>query len=175
MTDPARLARKSPVSACEGLLAIGPLVVPAGEDLETVARRAMAQPSTRVIGVVDGSGRLVGILPILRVIEDVVARVAPETLLSDIHDVEDVARFSHAVEARTASDAMMPPASVVPTATVDDAFRLMHQRRLSGLYIVDGEGRPTGYLDMLELAVRYLEALDTEGGDERPERPGTGR
>jgi CBS domain-containing protein len=55
---------------------------------------------------------------------------------------------------------MLPPASIKETATVDEAFRLMHARHLSGLYVVDDNGRPTGYLDLLEVSLRYLEALE---------------
>jgi hypothetical protein len=40
----------------------------------------------------------------------------------------------------------------------------MHARRLSGLYVIDEAGRPTGYLDLLELTMRYVEALE----DDRP-------
>jgi CBS domain-containing protein len=135
-------------------------------------RRAAAQPGTRLIGVVDDDHRLVGVLPILRLVESVVARVVPEALLTDIADVADVARFGHAIEARTAGAAMLEPAVIAPESTIDEAFRLMHQRRLSGLYVVDPEGRPTGYLDLLELALVYVDALETALAAERePERP----
>ena len=36
----------------------------------------------------------------------------------------------------------------------------MRARHLSGLYVVDAAGRPTGYLDLLELPCRYVEALE---------------
>jgi CBS domain-containing protein len=160
VTGPIRLARQTPVAVCQALLAIEPLVVNRGEDLHTVLRRSAAQPATRLIAVVDDAGRLVGVMPILRLAESVVAHVVPEALLSDIADVADVARFGHAVEARTAADVMLEPASVTPEATLGEAFRLMHQRRLSGLYVVDADRRPTGYLDLLELAVAYVDALE---------------
>ena len=104
-------------------------------------------------------------LPILRLAESVVARVVPEALMADIQDIEDVARFGHAVESRTAREAMLPQASVLPTDPIDEAFRAMHRRRMSGLYVVDEAGRPTGYLDLLELAMRYLDALEGDGGE----------
>jgi CBS domain-containing protein len=131
------------------------------EDLLVVMRRAAAQPDTRVVGVVDDSGKLVGVLPIRRFAEAVVSRVAPEALLTDIADVGDVDRFGLTIQARVAGDLMMTPAVVHPETTVDDAFRLMHQRRLSGLYVVDADDRPTGYLDLLELALLYVDALET--------------
>jgi len=162
MTEPVRLARHTPVAEAADLLEIGPLVARSDEDLLVAMRRSSAQPATRLIGVVDEAGRLVGVLPILRLAEAVVARVVPESLLADISGVADVARFGHAVEARTVADAMLEPASIRPDATIGEAFRAMHQRRLSGLYVVDPDGRPIGYLDLIELAIAYLDAIEAE-------------
>jgi len=162
MTEPVRLARNTPVVDAADLLEIGPLVARSDEDLLVAMRRSSVQPATRLIGVVDDAGRLVGVLPILRLAEAVVARVAPESLLADISGVADVARFGHAVEARTVADAMVEPASIKPDATIGEAFRVMHQRRLSGLYVVDSDGRPTGYLDLIELAIAYLDAIEAD-------------
>jgi CBS domain-containing protein len=162
VSHPARLARHTTVAACVDLLEIPPLIARADEDLIEVVRRAARQPQTRLLGVVDGEGRLAGVTPILRLAESLIAHAAPETLMSDITDLEGLARFGKEVEARTVGDVMLPPASISPTATIDDAFRLMHRRRLSGLYVVDAAGRPTGYLDLLELAIRFADALELE-------------
>ena len=160
MTGQLRLDRQTTVAACQSLLAIEPLVALLDEDVKVVLRRSAAQPATRLIGVVDDAGRLVGVLPITRLAESVLARVVPEALLADIEDVADVARFGHAVEARTAADVMVAPAWVSPDATIGEAFHLMHRLRLPGLYVVDKDGRPTGYLDLLELAVAYVDGLE---------------
>lgn len=161
MTGRYSLTRHTPVSACQKRLAIEMLLVDEGDDLLAIMHRSVAQPQTRLIGVVGVDGKLVGVLPILRLAESVVSRVAPETLLSDISDAGDVARFGHAVEARVARDAMIEPATIAPEATIDQAFRRMHQRHLSGLYVVDTDGRPTGYLDLLELVLTYVDALES--------------
>lgn len=160
MTGRFSLARHTPVSACQQRLAIEMLLAAADDDLLSVMRRSAARPETRVIGVIDQTGKIVGALPVLRLAEAVVSRVAPEALLTDITDIGDVARFGHAVEARVVRDAMVEAAVVRPEATLDEAFRLMHQRHLSGLYIVDPDGRPTGYLDLLELVLLYVDALE---------------
>lgn len=161
MTGRYSLTRHLPVSACQKRLAIEMLLVSADEDLLAVMHRSAEQPQTRLIGVVGDDGKLVGVLPILRLAESVVSRVAPETLMGDITDAGDVARFGHAMEARIARDAMLEPATIAPEATIDQAFRRMHQRHLSGLYVVDAEGRPTGYLDLLELVLMYVDALES--------------
>jgi predicted transcriptional regulator len=159
MTEEIRLARQTPVEVCQRLLQIEPLIVNPDDDLLVVMRRSAAQPATRLIGVVDrDTDVILGVLPILRVVESVVARVMPESLMTGLD----------AVGARTAGEAMLPPATVAPSATIAEAFRMMHRRRLSGLYVVDDEGRrPTGYLDLLELAVRYLDAIEADGTDPR--------
>jgi CBS domain-containing protein len=150
------------VAAGQELLEIGPLLARPEDHLHSVLRRSAAQPETRLIGVVDDAGVLVGVLPILRLVESVVAQVVPEAVLGDLTHLADIARFGHAVDARTVKDAMMPPAMIAPEATVIDAIQLMHRHRVSGLYVVDREGRPTGYLDMLELAMQLL-ALRPDG------------
>lgn len=166
MTDQARLARLTSVEATESLLAIPPLLVSPRDDVVAVLRRAAAQPQTRVIGVVDEpTGRLVGVIPVIRLVEAVVARVAPELAMAELADAEDVARFGHDVETRTAADAMLPPAAVPRHATLEDAYRQMEARDLPGLYVVDEAGRPVGYLDLLELAIVYVRALEAEGDD----------
>jgi CBS domain-containing protein len=154
-----RIARETPISRAVGLLEIEPLVVHADDDLIAILERASASPQTRVIGVVDDAGRLVGVIPILRLAEAVIARVTPEALMADLDDLEDIAWFGHAVGARTARDAMLTPVSIRPDATVGEAFREMHRRHISGMYVVDPDGRPTGYLDLLELAAIYVEAI----------------
>jgi CBS domain-containing protein len=155
-----RLARHTPVSVCQSLLEIEPLIVHRDDDLLLVMRQAAAQPETRLIGIVDDAGVLLGVLPVLRVAEAVIGRVVPEALLAGIEDVDDVAQFGHVIEARTAGDAMIGRAAISPDATIDEAFRVMHARHLSGLYVVDAAGRPTGYLDLIELALRYVEAIE---------------
>jgi CBS domain-containing protein len=162
--EAVQAARRMSVLTCVNRLEIGPLLAHAGDDLLDVARRCSRHPETRVVGVVDEGERLVGILPILRIVEDVIVRVDPEALMAGITDVEGVARFSHALEARTAGDAMLPPASVGTNAMVGEAFRVMQQRRLSGLYVIDTEAHVVGYLDVLELAMLYVEVLEPEQG-----------
>lgn len=164
LAERTREARRTPVSECVRLLPIEPLLVDRDTDPLSVVRDAAAQPATRVIGVTDASGTLVGVLPILRLVETVIARVSPETLLAGNADLEEATRFGHEVSARTMADVMLPPVSIRDSETVDAAFRLMHAEHQSGLHVVDEAGRPTGYLDLLELALRYLEALEAPDG-----------
>lgn len=167
MTEPVRLARQTRVADCQDLLAISPLLVHQDDDLLDVVRRSANQPATRTIGVIDDEGRVIGIIRVLRLTESIVARVAPEAVMAGIRDAVEVGRFGHAVEDRIAGDIMEPPATISPEATVSEAFREMHKHRVTGMYVVDAEGRPTGYVDLLELAIRLTDALEEEREEER--------
>ena len=162
MSERTRRIRQTPVSESVAKLSIEPLLVHPGDDPLAVMHVAAEQPQTRVLGVVDDAGILIGVLSTVRLAEAVIVRVSPETLLAEISDLADAARFGHTVSARTVGDVMLPPATIRATATIDEAFRRMHARHLSGLYVVDDDGRPTGYLDLLELTMRYVEALEAE-------------
>jgi len=160
VTERPRPARYTPVSESEDLLRIEPLLLHADTDVLAAIRRVAANPVTRIVGIVDDDGRLVGVLPVLRLAEAVVARVAPEALLSTLSDVEEIAAFSHTVEARTVGEAMLDPISIAPSATIDEAFRRMHSRHQSGIHVVDDDNRPIGYLDLLEVALVYADVLE---------------
>jgi CBS domain-containing protein len=156
MTDIGRRARTTPVAEAEGLLAIPPLLVTEDTEIIEVLRRVSSQPQTRVVGVVDPDGVLIGVLPILRLAEAYLTHVSPEVVLSDISDIAGVRDFGRVIEAKTARDAMLPPVSLAGDVPLDHAFRLMHERHISGAYVVDAAGRPTGYLDLLELVALFL-------------------
>lgn len=175
MTEPVRLARQTRVADCQDILEIGPLLVHRDDDLLDVVRRSARQPATRTLGVIDDAGRVIGIIRVLRLTESIVARVSPEALMAGIRDAVEVGRFGHAVEDRIAGDIMEPPATISPEATVSEAFREMQKHQVTGLYVVDAAGRPTGYVDLLELAVRLADALADERTRVRgPEAAGNG-
>jgi CBS domain-containing protein len=54
---------------------------------------------------------------------------------------------------------MSKPVALRPESTIADAFRAMHEHRFSGLPVVDDDRRVIGYIDLLELALQYLDAL----------------
>jgi hypothetical protein len=162
LTGSAPHGRHTPVALVQGLLEIEPLLVARDDNLLTVMRRSAAQPETGLVGVVDEAGVLVGVLPALRIVESVIARVVPESLLGNIGHMADVAEFGQFLEARTAGEAMLEPATIRPESTIAEAFARMHSRHISGLYVVDGGGQPTGYLDLLELALHYVDELEAQ-------------
>ena len=152
------LGPHAPISAAVGLLAIEPVLVAVDDHLDAVIRRAGASPSTRVLGVVDPTNVLIGIVTSHDLVAAVVGRLAPGALLTQIRDADGVGEYARYVEATIAGDLMQPPASLPETATLAEAFHLMYRRHLSGVYVVDAAGRPTGYLDGLELAAAAVAA-----------------
>ena len=164
MTRSLRLARRTTVAATQDTLAIEPLLIRDDVDLLEAMRFAAQHPSTRIIGITDVTGRLTGVLPVAVLAQAVVAHAVPEAFFAGTGDIADIGQFAQALEATTIGEVALPPASITGERTIGDAFRQMHQLRLSGLYVVDGDGRPTGYLDLQELAMRYVEALETEQG-----------
>jgi CBS domain-containing protein len=152
-----RLAKRTPVREIERSLDIDPSVVRAGDDLLTVARQAFRTPETRVLAVIDEQARLVGVLPVVRVVDEIVAHAAPELLIAEISDLEGVERFGREVGARVALDLASPPVALRLDDTVGDAFLLLHEHHYTGLPVVDDDRRVVGYVDLLELALRYLE------------------
>ena len=130
MPEPRSVLKRTTIREVERVLDIEPTIVRAGDDLIDVARQAFGRPSTRVLSVVDDEGRLVGILPVLRVVEEIVARAAPEQLLADISTVEQAARFAEEVSARTAGQLMLAPVFLRLDDTVSVAFAAMHEGRV---------------------------------------------
>jgi len=157
-TGTSPLGPHTPISAAVGLLAIEPVLVAVDDHLDAVIRRAGASPSTRVLGVVDPTNVLIGIVTSHDLVAAVVGRLAPGALLTQIRDADGVGEYARYVEATIAGDLMQPPASLPETATLAEAFHLMYRRHLSGVYVVDAAGRPTGYLDGLELAAAAVAA-----------------
>jgi len=150
------LGPHTPISAAVGLLAIEPVLVAQDDPLDSVIRRAGASPATRVLGVVDSANVLIGVVTSDDLVAAVVGHLAPGALLTQIHDADGVGEYARYVEATVAGDLIQPPAALPDKATLAEAFRVMHERHLSGVYVVDAAGRPTGYLDGLELAAAVV-------------------
>ncbi len=103
-------------------------------------------------------GRLIGLVPVRLLVNDIFLKIVPEEFLGAIGDVEGALEYAQHIRARVAADIMLPPTSVPLTATVRDAFETMHKARLNGLPILDEDGRVVSYLDQLELLLVWVRA-----------------
>lgn len=159
MSERSRILKHTRIAEVMHLLDIEPVVVGVGEDVVSAARRAIERPNTRVLAVVDEEARLVGLIPVLRLVEEVVARAHPEYLLAEVTDIASAGRFGREIGARVCGDLMSPPVALDDQDTVAVAFHALKEHHYSGLPVIDQARRVVGYLDVLELALRYLDAL----------------
>ncbi|MGQ9467573.1 MAG: CBS domain-containing protein [Anaerolineae bacterium] len=142
-----------------------PVTVPPDAPLDEVARALAAHPGVRVACVVTEEGRLIGLLDVYTLAEDLLFYILPEELLRGVTDLERVAEFAARVRIRTVADGMQRPVWVKETDTLKQALMLMHEHRLSGLPVVDEAHRVVGYVDLLELLTCSLAQRESERGN----------
>jgi CBS domain-containing protein len=143
-----------------------PVTVPPDATLDEVAKALAAHPGVRVACVVAEDGRLVGLLDLHTIAEDLLLYIFPEELLREVTDLEQVAKFVEKTRIRTAADGMQKPVWVKETDTLKQALMLMHEHRLSGLPVVDESYRVVKYVDLLGLLTHCLAQRDAENEEE---------
>jgi CBS domain-containing protein len=161
--SPESITLATTIAETDRILRMEPVVVAGGASLRETAELAVENTGCRVLAVVDTDGRLVGVLPVRVLVNDVFLKLVPEEFLGEITDLESAHKYAEHVGARTAGDIMLPPISVRLEDTVRDAFERMHDGHLNGLPIVDGEGRVAGYVDQLELLIVWVQATGRSG------------
>lgn len=155
---PESITQQTSIAEADRLLRMRPVVVPASASLREVAETAVDNTGCRVISVVDAERRLVGVLPVRVLVNDVFLKIVPEEFLGEITDLEGVLKYAEHVGARTAGDVMLAPVSVHPDETVRTAFERMHESKLNGLPITDHDDSLIGYVDQLELLIVWVRA-----------------
>ena len=160
---PESMTLLTPIAEADRMLQMEPVVVAAGASLRETAERAVENTGCRVISVVDADRRLMGVLPVRILVNDIFLKIVPEEFLGEITDLDAAMKYAEHVGARTAGDIMLEPVSVHPEETVRTAFERMHAHRLNGLPITDGDERVTGYVDQLELLIVWVRATGRSG------------
>lgn len=156
MTTRESITSQTLIADADRMLTAEAVLVHRQDSLDAIAQRAVANPICRVLSVVDDEERLVGLIPIRVLVNDIFLKIVPEEFLSEIADLEAAMRYASHIAVRTAAEIMVEPVSVRPTETVRTAFERMHHSRMNGLPICDAEGRVIGYLDMLELLLVWI-------------------
>ena len=141
-----------------------PCIVQESDDLRTVADAFSHERHVHIAAVVDESGRLVGIIPLRLLVDELFFQVAPEEFLQEILDPDRIEQFGRIAHARTAGELMEEPVSVTVEESIGDAFGRMHDHNLEGLPIVDVDNQPVGYLDRLELVKVWLQQHQQQSG-----------
>ncbi len=145
------ILRDTSVETVVSLLDLEPTIVPGDTPLDDVARAMLAHPSVHVASVVAEDGRLIGLLELSALADNLFFHILPEEFLSEITDLEKLMDFADKTRALTARDAMAPPVWVKRDETVKDAFKRMHENKLPGLPLVDELYHVIGYINLLEL------------------------
>jgi len=158
------IAQHTSVRDVLGMAAVGPCVVEEDAGLLHICEQLGEAPGVHTVAVVDDSGRLTGIIPIRLLLDALFLHVAPEEFLADLQAMEGVEEFGKVSRARSARDLMQPAVYVTMGDSVREAFSRMHERRLDGLPVVDGEMRVVGYLDRLQLIRIWLRKRRREEG-----------
>lgn len=160
---PEAITQATPIAEADRLLSIGPVVVRADESLRQIAEKAVENTGCRVIAVVDEQDRLIGVIPVRVLVNDIFLKIVPEEFLGEIVDIEAALKYAAHVGARTASDIQLPPVSVTPADTLGDAFRRMHEAKLNGLPIIAEQGQVIGYVDQLEMLLVWVRTTGRDG------------
>lgn len=154
-TDVKLITRETPVSVVDEILNLEPTIVQRDLDLMAVAKVMVKNPSVMVASVVNDRQRLVGLLPLRDLVDDLFLGVIPEEYLSETRGWEDALHFADLSRTQTAGDAMRPAIFVQRDDRVKDAFHNMHRHKLSGIPIVNEQHKVTGYINLLELLALY--------------------
>src|SRR3989304_2617693 len=131
-------------------------VVSEGEDLAVVSEKRAGSPGVHTVAVVDREERLVGVIPMRLLVDELFLDVAPEDFLVGMRAMEDVEEFGRISRAKTAGELMDDAVYVTMDDTVREAFSRMRERKLEGLPIVDEGMNVLGYLDFLQLRGLWL-------------------
>ena len=160
--------RQTSVEEVLKILDLKPTIVQSDTPLDQVAVAMLAHPRTHIACVVNEDERLVGIIGLRSIADDLFFHIMPEEFMSDVRDLESAMEFADRSRMRTAADAMRPPEWVKREELVKDAFERMHDKRLSGLPVVDDRYRVVGYINLFELMAACLnqESATSDGDDE---------
>jgi CBS domain-containing protein len=143
--------RALPITQAVQATARRPALVHRDDSLRAVASAMTAHPDMLIACVVGDEGRLLGIIRLKAVADDLFLHLLPEAFLGEMFELDNALHYADQLSHRTAADIMEEPAYVMPADTVDEAFRRMHARKLLALPLVDEAYRVIGYLSLLEL------------------------
>ena len=154
------ILRDTLVESVDSLWSLEPTIVPADTQLEDVVLAMLVHPRVHLASVVAKDGRLIGLLKLAVLADDLFFHILPEEFLGEITDLEKLMDYATKTRTLTAQDAMTPPVWVKRDDTVAEAFKRMHDNKLSGLPIVDDRYRVVGYINLLELLSLFIHIND---------------
>jgi len=151
-----------PVSALRNILTWEPIIVQAKQSLMETVEAVVARPNdVDVACVVNQQQRLVGLLPLHNLVDDLFATLEPAEFLSLTFDRDEVMQYAKQTGVHTAGDAMIPAVWVTDQDKISLAFTKIHDNKLSGIPIVNDRYEVTGYINLQELLAFYIHSQNT--------------
>lgn len=154
-SEAGQITRNTPVSKINEILSLKPVIVFEDQPLLEVAEAMVAEPNVNVASVVNKDGRLMGLIPLMNLVDDLIMEVMPEEFLSEVTSTEEAMRYAKLSQTQTAGDAMIEPVWVRNDDTVKVAFKKIHDSKLSGVPVIDERHQVTGYINQLEILALY--------------------
>ena len=151
-----QILRDTPIEEVAAILNLEPTIINVEMSLDNAAQIMLTHPNVHVACVVSDNERLVGLLCLQDLAEDIFFHIMPEEFLSESIDLKHVYDFAGKSNIRTAGDAMQAPIWVKHGDKVKDAFKRMHEAGISGLPIIDELYHVVGYINLLELLTLCL-------------------
>lgn len=152
--------RDTPIEKIKAIMGLEPTIVSPEASLNEVAQAMLAHPNVHVASVVAEDGRLVGLLSLKTLADDLFFHILPEEFIAESKDIEKMMAFAEKTRILTAGDAMAPPVWVKHSETVKKAFKRMHDNGLTGLPVVDDRYHVIGHINLLELLALCLEVKE---------------
>lgn len=149
--------RDTPIEQVDAIMGLEPTIVSQEASINEVSQAMLAQPNVHVASVVADDGRLVGLLSLNTLADDLFFHILPEEFIAESTDIEKMMTFAEKSRILSARDAMIPPVWVKHGETVKIAFKRMHENGLPGLPIIDDCYLVIGYINLLELIALCLE------------------
>ena len=143
--------RDTPIEKVEAIMGLAATLVAPEASLNEVAQAMLAHPRVHVANVVADDGRLIGLIHLKTLADDLFFHIFPEEFIAESTDIEKMMDFAKKTSILTAEDAMIPPVWVKHGETVKHAFKRMHENELPGLPVVDDRYHVIGYINLLEL------------------------
>ncbi len=127
-------------------------IVTEEDELQRVAEEIVRDPKTRAVYVVDKKQRLVGIIPVVELVQYLYSEYIPQEYI--------LYRFPILLSGNPrAKDIMLPPVYVHDDESITSAFIKMFKNNLKELPVVDKEMHIIGDLNILEMIVAWLESV----------------
>ena len=127
-------------------------IVHENDDLLVVAKGIVEDPKTRAVYVVDDNKKLVGIIPVIELVQYLYYKYIPQEYI--------LYRFPVLISGNAkAKDIMLPPIYVHDYDDITTAFKKMFKNNLKELPVVDKDMHVVGDLNILEMIIAWIESV----------------